>query len=179
MSSLFFTCFFRERERERERAMSSFDAYDINGEEEINVNTSNSHFIDDEDEQNFTAAGEDYASHLGDFQLTVMCPSTTPPHRLRSTDSTIQTLATPNLRSTRSTWIMEMGTRTIMVVSVKTASTSASTTVFSASTIRWFCHRLKWSQRKVLLFVNGGGEHFSPFDFSRSNLFFVAICLDL
>ncbi|XP_050280543.1 uncharacterized protein LOC126721537 [Quercus robur] len=53
--------------------------------------------------------------------------------RLRSTDSTIQTLTTPNLRS--------------------------------APTVQCFRHRLKWSQRKVLLFVNGGGEHFSPFDF--------------
>ncbi|XP_030968225.1 clathrin light chain 2-like [Quercus lobata] len=42
--------------------MSSFDAYGIDGEEEINVNASNSHFIDDEDEQSFTAAGEGYAS---------------------------------------------------------------------------------------------------------------------
>ena len=130
--------------------MSSFNAYDIDGEEE------NSHFIDDEDEQSFTVAGEDYASHPGDFQLTVMWPSTTPPHRLRSMNSTIQTLATPNLRSTRSTWIMEMGTRTVTVVSVKTESTSASTTGFSASTVRWFRHRPKWSQRKVLLFMNGG-----------------------
>ena len=156
MSSLFFTCFFREREREREKAMSSFDMYDIDGEEEINVNASNSHFIDDEDEQSFTAAGEDYASHPGNFQLTMTWPSTTPLHRLRSTNSTIQTLATPNLRSTRSTWIIEMGTRTVMVVSVKTTSTLASMMVFSASTVRWFHHRLKWSQRKVLLFMNGG-----------------------
>ena len=37
--------------------MSSFNAYDIDGEEEINVNALNSHFIDDEDEQSFTAAG--------------------------------------------------------------------------------------------------------------------------
>ena len=141
MSSLFFTCFFREKERERERAMSSC----IDGKEEINVSTSNSHFIDDEDEQSFTATGEDYASHLGDFQLTVSWPSTTPLHRLRSTDSTIQTLATPNLHSTRSTWIMEMGTRTVTVVLVKTASTSASTTMFSALTVRWFRHQPKWS----------------------------------
>ena len=60
MFSLFFTCFFRERERERERekTMSSFNPYGIDGEEEINVNASNSHFIDDEDEQSFIAAGE-------------------------------------------------------------------------------------------------------------------------
>ena len=43
--------------------MSSFDAYSINGEEEINVNASNSHFIDDEDEQSFTTTGEGYASY--------------------------------------------------------------------------------------------------------------------
>ena len=43
--------------------MSSFDAYGIDGEEEINVNASNSHFIDDEDEQSFAAAGEGYASY--------------------------------------------------------------------------------------------------------------------
>ena len=43
--------------------MSSFDAYDIDGEEEINVNASNSHFIDNEDEQSFTAVGEGYASY--------------------------------------------------------------------------------------------------------------------
>ena len=141
--------------------MSSFNAYGIDGEEE------NSHFIDDEDEQSFTAAGEDYASHLGDFQLTVTWPTTTPPHRLRSMNSMIQTLATPNLRSTRSTWIMEMGTRTVTVVSVKTAST----TVFSTPTVRCFRHRPKWSQRKVLLFVNGGGELFSPFD-----LLFIYFC---
>ncbi|KAL0012191.1 hypothetical protein SO802_007299 [Lithocarpus litseifolius] len=60
------------------------------------------------------------ASHLEDFQLTVTWLSTTPPHHLRSMDSTIQTLATSNLHSTRSTWIMEMGTRTVTVVSVKT-----------------------------------------------------------
>ena len=172
--------------------MSSFNAYGIDGEEE------NSHFIDDEDEQSFTATGEDYASHPRDFQLTMTWPSTTPPHRLRSMNSTIQTLATPNLRSTRSTWIMEMGTRSVTVVSVKTesASASASTTLFSASTVRWFRHRLKWSQRKVLLFMNGGVSisilliyylfiYFCEIwilwfvDFSRSNLYFVAICLDL
>ena len=126
--------------------MSSFNLYDIDGKEEINVNASNSHFIDNEDEQSFTAADEGYmlltpASHLGDFQLMVTWPSTTPPHRLRSTDLTIQTLATPNLRSTQSTWIMEMGTRTVMVVSMKTAS--ASTTVFSTSTVQCFRHQLK------------------------------------
>ena len=141
--------------------MSSFNLYGIDGKEEIKVNASNSHFIDNEDEQSFTAADEGYmlltpASHLGDFQLMVTWPSTTPPHHLRSMNSTIQTLATPNLRSTRSTWIMEMGPRTVTVVSVKTESASASTTVFSASTVRWFRHRPKWSQRKFLLFMNGG-----------------------
>ena len=43
--------------------MSSLDTYGIDGEEEINVNTLNSHFIDDEDEQSFTTAGEGYASY--------------------------------------------------------------------------------------------------------------------
>ena len=43
--------------------MSSFDVYNIDGEEEINVNASNSHFIDDEDEQSFTAVGEGCASY--------------------------------------------------------------------------------------------------------------------
>ena len=62
MSSLFFT-FFLEREREREKAMSSFNLYGIDGKEEINVNASNSHFIDNEDEQSFIAAGEGYASY--------------------------------------------------------------------------------------------------------------------
>ena len=43
--------------------MSSFNLYGIDGEEEINVNALNSHFIDDEDEQSFTAASEGYASY--------------------------------------------------------------------------------------------------------------------
>ena len=43
--------------------MSSFSPYNIDDEEEINVNASNNHFIDDEDEQSFTAAGEGYASY--------------------------------------------------------------------------------------------------------------------
>ncbi|KAK7841740.1 thioredoxin domain-containing protein 9 like protein [Quercus suber] len=59
------------------------------------------------------------ASHREDFQL-------------RSIDLTIQTRATPNLCSTQSTWIMEMGTRMVAVVSVKTASAWASMMVFSA-----------------------------------------------
>ncbi|XP_030945671.1 chaperone protein dnaJ 49-like [Quercus lobata] len=67
------------------------------------------------------------------YEILGVEKSCTVEDRLRSTDSTIQTLATPNLRS--------------------------------APTVRCFRHRLKWSQRKVLLFVNGGGEHFSPFDF--------------
>ena len=43
--------------------MSSFDTYGIDGEEEINVNASNSHFIDNEDEQSFTATNKGYASY--------------------------------------------------------------------------------------------------------------------
>ena len=138
--------------------MSSFNAYGIDGEEE------NSHFIDDEDEQSFTAAGEDYASHPGDFQLTVTWPSTTPPHRLRSMNSTIQTLATLNLRSTRSTWIMEMGMRTVTVVSVKTKLASASTTVFLAWAFQsfWFI---------IYLFI------FVRFEFSDLLIFPNLICI--
>nr|POE61547.1 hypothetical protein CFP56_21510 [Quercus suber]POE61548.1 hypothetical protein CFP56_21511 [Quercus suber] len=41
--------------------MSSFDTYGIDGEEEINVNASNSHFIDDKDEHSFTAASKGYS----------------------------------------------------------------------------------------------------------------------
>ena len=43
--------------------MSSFNLYGIDGKEEIKVNASNSHFIDNEDEQSFTAADEGYASY--------------------------------------------------------------------------------------------------------------------
>lgn len=42
--------------------MSSFDAFGIDGEE-INVNDSSRHFIDDEDEQSFTAAPGGYGSY--------------------------------------------------------------------------------------------------------------------